>query len=334
MYSFSDFRDCVMSACTSNNKLFLVGSDESKGIGRRRYRVVSLSTNSGDLINEWVDERYSRYAMLTSCISVKDKLYVSGITNRSWSIILFDEDLDIISRREFVDPYLISSSVVAIDESEDSLFIIGTELSPDMLTSAYVARLSPRNLETLDKKLIRISNASIGCYSAVYDDSMKKIILGCYIKTIKGPKWLLIVLGKNLDLLTITALEIDGLVIDGAIDREGYVYMVDGNQLVKFNNRGQVQAKIQIPLASRVKYIHSLNVSAFSKIAVIADKEIIVLSGSDMRELDRTQFIEDKTLYLPYPSAIATRNDELYIASTVAKTHREYDWIVTKLTLE
>lgn len=328
----SEYRDYAYGMCAFEDKLFIVGMDEARGLGRMRYRIYVLSTDDGTKISEWGDDSSYSYAMLTSCSSIGGYLYVTGVTSKFWSAMVFDRYMRLVLRRDYIDPRVVPQTILSTERGPERIYVAGTELSRDKTTSIYIIELAKENLEVANSLPIKINGASCGCYSGEYNPATDEIVLGGYVKTDEGLEWLLVYIDKDLKSTRTYMPGIKGSIISITIDDEGYIYAVDGINMAKIDPAGRILTRTTIPSALSVKYMRDKTTERSSRVAVISGNEIILLNKDTLREFNRMYYIEEGASYIILSSTMTTVGNNIYIASTIAETFKRYGLYISKLS--
>lgn len=317
----SGYRSSAFSACVLGDRVFVVGFDESLGLGARRFRVEAYSAGSGKPLVSWSDEAGYPFASLTTCCVSGDRVYVAGATSRHWSVIAFNRDLGVVGRVDFEKPKVTPFSATAVG---NSLYVVGVVTVREGATAAYVAKISLRDL-SLEGEFTYTPGT--GAYAVVYSKKTRVLVVGGFV----GGEWFLFSLDQDLKPLGSVKPGFRGSVLGLTVDPAGLLYAVDGYRVVKLSERGDVLASLNIP-AVKVHASQEETSPLGKHVAIATSSDFHLVRSSDMATVDSAKLTREQAL-VALPGNMDTDNKHVYLALTQVTAVEKWEWVVYALRL-
>ncbi|MEM1525493.1 MAG: hypothetical protein QW775_00850 [Ignisphaera sp.] len=328
MSSASGYRDGVYGVCFAEGNVYAVGFDELHGYGKKRYRIESYSVRDGVPLAKWADDKSYTIASLTSCVSARGHIYAFGASERFWSILEFDKDLNLVKRVDIDKPYLVPFSAVALDRY---IYVVGTTLTSEGSTAMYVARVVIDTL-SMDKSFSTDREGrGAGAYAVAYNKIANRVVVGGFDRSEGAMNWLLTFLTRDLELIKIVRPDVKGSITGLAVNPEGSIYAVSRDVVAKFGREGELI--ISTTSVPGVKVYSSQDPSTPISVnaVVIADNDAYVLSSDRLSIVDSTRLSRGPQILTTFIGSMDSDNDKVYVALTQVVTKDDWNWAVQAL---
>jgi hypothetical protein len=326
--SVSGFRDGVFGVCVAGDRVYAVGFDELHGLGRKRFRLGSYRSSDGTPIASWADEKSYPIASLISCTYVKGYIYAFGVTDKFWSILVFDRDLNLVKRVDIDKPYVTPFSAIVID---NNLYVVGTAVTGIDVNAVYVARISPDILSIEKTFVTDREGRGAGAYTITYNRVTDRIAIGGYDRVEGSMNWLVVFLTKDLDLIKIVRPSVKGAITGLSTNPEGAMYAVDRGNVIKLGKEGELLLTSTLIQGVKV-YSSQIGTSSIGLNAVIAlDNNVFYISNDDLSIIDSVRLSRGPQMLTTFVGSMDSDNDKVYLGLTQVVTKDDWNWVVVAL---
>lgn len=326
----SAFRNGAFSVCFSNGRVFVVGFDEGLGLGAMRYRAELYSSISGERIGAWSDKIGYSYASLLSCSVFNDKLYAIGVSNDFWSILEFDNSLNLANRVDFKEPGFTPFSIVA---SSKFIYVSGVLIKENHRKVGYVVRVNPGDLTITNSIEVTVDKADCGIYASDYNEKTSQLVLGGFYEVDNNLEWPIAFLGKDLELVKVLTPGFKGPITGLAIDYDGFIYVVDGVRVAKLTSEGEIVAVNESAYGVRICASNDKRSPIKQYVIVVSSGDLHIMKSADLKTITSLR-LPDKPSLLTTIGTLASENDSVYVALTQVFTRSNWNWVVYKVRIK
>ncbi|MCI4436794.1 MAG: hypothetical protein JHC33_08320 [Ignisphaera sp.] len=317
----SPYRDAVYSCCLLGDVVYVVGLDESSGLGAQRYRIESRSASDGGVLNTWRDDKVHHFASLFDCISLKDKVYAVGATERFWSILVFDRELGLIQRKDFEKPRFIPYSM---DTDGKLLYIAGVEIGENT-TSIHVEAISPDDLSQVGVYISNPRGRGAGAYTILYDSETERLLVGGYDNIDGFRSFRTEMLSTELSLVAVIRPGIRGAVTSLSGRLRDTIYIGGKAGIARVNVDGTVlSTNIH---ATGTKILYSTQPPVEGRVVVVTDNNLYVLDEG-LTQLDTIRLARGTEVLAATIGKMVADTRAVYIAMTQMLTDVDWGWSI------
>ena len=323
----SIYRDGAYSCCVLEDTLFVIGFDETSGLGKQRYRIETRRISDGSLISRWSDDKAYSFASLFSCVVVKNKVVVVGATESSWSVVAFDKKLNVVARKDFEKPRFIPYSV---DSDGDIVLVGGVELVGEKGYAIRVEALSADDLSPIGFYTSNPMGKNAGAYSIIYNPVAKNVIVGGFDELDGARRWRVEILSRDLSLARIARPDLNGSVTGLAVDSQGFVYAVGRGGMAKIDRNGGVVSATRVVSGAQVIASPSDSRPIGRYIGVVSDNGFYLLD-KNLGMVDRAIFAREAEATFVAQGRPAMDSEKIYIAASTIVTDIDWGWRIVAL---
>lgn len=328
MLSASGYRDGVYSVCVLGGRVYAAGFDELMGAGRKRYRIEALDTASGAPLAAWADESSYPSASLFTCTGLGDRVYAFGATDRFWSILVFDRDLNLVKRVDIDTPYLAPFSAIVSDRY---IYVAGTALTSTSLSALYVMKISADDLTVVKSFTTDVKGSGAGAYAVVYNKQAKQVVIGGFDRSEGAMGWLVAYLSEDLELIRVSRPGVRGSITGLAVDPSGFVYATGKSRVVKLDKEGSTVYSVGSPQGLKIYASQDLASPLGLNIALAGDNEVYVLTSDTLSVVDFVRLSKGPQVLTSFIGSMDADRDNIYLAVTQVVTKDDWNWAVYAL---
>lgn len=324
----SGYRDGVYSVCVSSGIVYAVGFDELLGYGKQRYRVEGVDVRDGHVVAKWVDDKGYHIASIYSCVSVGDRIYVFGATDKFWSIIMFDKFLNPVKRIDMEKPYVLPFSAVAIGKN---IYVAGVEITSTRSTAIHVSKISADDLSIVNNYSSNPKESGAGVYAAAYNKKIKQIVVGGFDKLDGVSNWRIEYLTEDLRTIKTIRPSVKGCITGLTLDADGTIYATGRNRIAKISKEGETLNLITSPQAVKIYASQDPLPILGTNVAAATDNEAYILSSSTLSIVEAVRISRGPQILSMMIGSMDADNEKIYLASTQIATKDDWNWSILAL---